>query len=134
MKRVAVCPICKAHLVPKLSSKPHRRCPRCKTLLQASEKSDRFANRLLAILIVTIFPTAAVVCQRVADSPIGALAGIPVGFIFLFILAFCLEPYITEYEQVKDTRVCFTCGYNLTGNTSGTCPECGMPVVRKART
>jgi hypothetical protein len=23
---------------------------------------------------------------------------------------------------------CQTCGYNLTGNTSGRCPECGQPV------
>jgi hypothetical protein len=27
---------------------------------------------------------------------------------------------------------CPTCGYNLTGNTSGVCPECGTPVVGKA--
>jgi hypothetical protein len=25
---------------------------------------------------------------------------------------------------------CTACGYNLTGNTSGICPECGTPVVR----
>jgi hypothetical protein len=27
---------------------------------------------------------------------------------------------------------CLTCGYNLTGNTSGVCPECGTPVAGKA--
>jgi hypothetical protein len=26
---------------------------------------------------------------------------------------------------------CTSCGYNLTGNTSGICPECGTPVPRK---
>ena len=26
---------------------------------------------------------------------------------------------------------CFKCGYNLTGNESGVCPECGMPVEPK---
>lgn len=25
--------------------------------------------------------------------------------------------------------VCTACGYNLTGNTSGVCPECGTPVA-----
>jgi hypothetical protein len=25
--------------------------------------------------------------------------------------------------------LCLTCGYNLTGNVSGRCPECGMPVT-----
>ena len=29
---------------------------------------------------------------------------------------------------------CKTCGYNLTGNTSGVCPECGTPVPPKAIT
>lgn len=27
---------------------------------------------------------------------------------------------------------CRKCGYNLTGNTSGVCPECGTPVPQKA--
>jgi hypothetical protein len=26
---------------------------------------------------------------------------------------------------------CSNCGYNLTGNTSGTCPECGTPVPKE---
>jgi uncharacterized paraquat-inducible protein A len=28
---------------------------------------------------------------------------------------------------------CCCCRYNLTGNTSGVCPECGTPVAEKAR-
>jgi hypothetical protein len=27
---------------------------------------------------------------------------------------------------------CLVCGYNLTGNTSGVCPECGTPVPKEA--
>jgi hypothetical protein len=27
---------------------------------------------------------------------------------------------------------CRRCGYNLTGNTSGTCPECGTPLPKRA--
>ena len=27
---------------------------------------------------------------------------------------------------------CSRCGYNLTGNTSGVCPECGTPIAEKA--
>ena len=26
---------------------------------------------------------------------------------------------------------CVACGYNLTGNTSGTCPECGIPIPER---
>jgi len=28
-------------------------------------------------------------------------------------------------------RVCRQCSYNLTGNVSGVCPECGTPIVRQ---
>jgi hypothetical protein len=28
----------------------------------------------------------------------------------------------------SDSSLCCTCGYDLTGNTSGTCPECGLPL------
>lgn len=29
---------------------------------------------------------------------------------------------------------CRYCGYNLTGNTSGRCPECGQPIRREGNT
>jgi hypothetical protein len=31
-------------------------------------------------------------------------------------------------------RMCPKCSYDLTGNTSGTCPECGTPVPTRAKT
>ena len=35
-------------------------------------------------------------------------------------------------RAVRRTRrgLCASCGYDLTGNVSGTCPECGTPVVQ----
>jgi hypothetical protein len=37
-------------------------------------------------------------------------------------------------QQVADHRrryaLCVQCGYSLTGNTSGVCPECGTPVAK----
>jgi hypothetical protein len=38
-----------------------------------------------------------------------------------------------DYENELHSGVCFQCGYNLSGNVSGICPECGMP-VQSART
>jgi hypothetical protein len=34
-------------------------------------------------------------------------------------------------RRAKD-GMCQTCGYNLTGNVSGVCPECGKPIALKA--
>ena len=32
--------------------------------------------------------------------------------------------------QKNDQPACNSCGYSLTGNTSGTCPECGSPIPK----
>lgn len=34
-------------------------------------------------------------------------------------------------RHTTNSSVCVICGYKLTGNTSGTCPECGTPVPQK---
>lgn len=33
-----------------------------------------------------------------------------------------------DVERAVNFELCKGCGYNLTGNTSGVCPECGRPV------
>lgn len=33
-----------------------------------------------------------------------------------------------EVDRALDPSLCRGCGYNLTGNVSGFCPECGIPV------
>ena len=40
-------------------------------------------------------------------------------------------PYFEQADRLQK-GLCIKCGYNLTGNTSGVCPECGTPVVKKA--
>ena len=34
---------------------------------------------------------------------------------------------VTRRRARRRAGCCLTCGYNLTGNTSGVCPECGTP-------
>ena len=43
-----------------------------------------------------------------------------------------LSKRIRQCRRNKQGR-CSTCGYNLTGNTSGVCPECGTPVRQTAK-
>ena len=48
------------------------------------------------------------------------LAGIRVGF-----MGACLD----EVEHIINPALCSQCGYNLTGNVSGVCPECGRAAL-----
>ncbi len=41
---------------------------------------------------------------------------------------------IRLFKRTDRHRLCPTCSYNLTGNTSGVCPECGNAVVGKTGT
>jgi hypothetical protein len=54
--------------------------------------------------------------------------------IWLFIIAFSVAPSIRVYRFVRELRQpkpneCVECGYDLTGNVSGKCPECGQPAI-----
>ena len=49
----------------------------------------------------------------------------PLWFVLLCLLAAWM--YARRRNQ-PEHPACHTCGYSLTGNTSGTCPECGSPV------
>jgi uncharacterized paraquat-inducible protein A len=57
---------------------------------------------------------------------------------YLVTLAIWLASYacpavanLVKYYRRRQRRgkgLCLACGYNLTGNTSGICPECGEPL------
>jgi len=55
--------------------------------------------------------------------------------VFLFLvyptIAIIRGPYRRCIRRMKG--LCIKCGYNLTGNTSGICPECGEKVVSAVR-
>lgn len=51
--------------------------------------------------------------------------------ILLFALLPALWLYRWRIHPIRLPGQCRRCGYDLTGNTSGTCPECGAPVVGK---
>lgn len=41
------------------------------------------------------------------------------------VLAFCVAPLMARIRPEPRSDECSRCGYNLTGNVSGRCPECG---------
>lgn len=52
-------------------------------------------------------------------------------------VAFALLPSVWIVARIKrrwatDGTHCTTCGYDLTGNTTGVCPECGKSIKRQS--
>ena len=82
---------------------------------------------------------------RLEDPPTGDFyveyryVVIPQRFLFPFalLLAVCsIRIFYLRRRHLQCQRdlrgECLVCGYSLTGNTSGVCPECGTPVADKA--
>lgn len=58
----------------------------------------------------------------------GWTIGVPLWFVILFLLTYPFIAFIRgpvrRYRR-RQRGLCVRCGYNLTGNVSGICPECG---------
>lgn len=50
-----------------------------------------------------------------------------IGSPLLAIALMVVGHYKTKRDSIPPGH-CLTCGYNLTGNISGRCPECGTPI------
>jgi hypothetical protein len=58
------------------------------------------------------------------ENPPFSLAG--PALLFAILPGFWLA--LRSFRPPPNTTTCRRCGYNLTGNTSGTCPECGTSI------
>ena len=58
--------------------------------------------------------------------------GIPYWLLVIFFSAYPIVAFIRRPARLRRLRrergLCQDCGYNLTGNVSGVCPECGEKV------
>lgn len=70
-------------------------------------------------------------------SPVSTAVAMSFGTVFYAIVFMCTTGSISQSHQpvlhnhsAKHPE-CNTCGYDLTGNTSGVCPECGTPFKKK---
>lgn len=77
-----------------------------------------------------IGPTQYAPAQPVKWALPCALLGFPLNTLFWSMAVFLLlrwsdQHKIARAEQRREQGLCSACGYNLTGNVSGACPECG---------
>lgn len=64
----------------------------------------------------------------------GLLGGVVFGMVVVASGVLALVVAVVSYRVARRSRrvvdgFCFECGYDLTGNTSGRCPECGRPTT-----
>jgi hypothetical protein len=67
-------------------------------------------------------------CALSANSATHAIPLLP---LIALLSAWGLYPFIPSYRRWRSRNQwdkCRECGYNLTGNVSGICPECGTPL------
>lgn len=86
-----------------------------------SKQLSKTATRLLRYHV----PIMVVPCTLLGLIP-GGISGLP-----LFLGASWAVTFVWLAEKMPDldcTGFCCRCQYNLTGNVSGVCPECGTPV------
>ena len=53
----------------------------------------------------------------------------PLGLIWLLAILLWGSMMICFRQRRTPPGFCVQCGYNLTGNVSGVCPECGSPII-----
>lgn len=51
---------------------------------------------------------------------------------FLIFIECSIWYYRRSTQKVENPFHCQKCGYNLTGNRSGSCPECGEPIINES--
>lgn len=60
---------------------------------------------------------------------LGALTYGPIGAFAGFLIGALVERYPRRRRPRRGSPRCAQCGYNLTGNVSGRCPECGTSIL-----
>ncbi|MHC5112286.1 MAG: hypothetical protein ACYTHJ_20710 [Planctomycetota bacterium] len=82
------------------------------------------SGSILAFIIVPVFVVRAFVNEEVAM--------VVMGFAIFFVVAYVLNRARFEVQTrlrmklyASGVPLCIACAYDLTGNTSGVCPECG---------
>lgn len=65
-------------------------------------------------------------------NPLLMFIPLMLGYTLMLVPACAVHAMVALKRQTKSVGYCDVCDYNLTGNVSGRCPECGTPVKRES--
>ncbi len=57
------------------------------------------------------------------------LAIVAIGLMFLYLRIRPFRRFLRHQLHARGVPICLHCGYNLTGNVTAVCPECGTPAA-----
>lgn len=123
------------------------------SLIIRQERYSTAASLVTAILVFPVVPVLTGLVTRevviiINDSFSYGNIGLPGWFLDMIVLiAFVAPPILVAYMASRtvytnmhwrfvesDGRYCENCEYDLTGNVSGRCPECGSPIENQSHT
>lgn len=98
------------------------------------DNARRAAIRERPLAFVLLIVTAILVCCVAAfvfhfRFSVATLFCFPVFAVWPVTSRATMRRYFWHTLATRGKPICTNCGYNLTGNTSGTCPECGASVT-----
>ncbi len=107
---------------------------RQRMLYEALNGSRTYAAALLSVIVATgLFVMWDKLIESVPSNwalfPLSGLCLIGFGFAIWFTRRDIRRRLRAQLSK-KGAPICIPCGYNLTGNESGTCPECGTEICR----
>jgi endogenous inhibitor of DNA gyrase (YacG/DUF329 family) len=89
-------------------------------------------GRPARVICVALFYAGWAVWDWVHHLPpdwIGSICGVAI-VVLIFELPDLRSSYRRrKHQKLLETQPCPTCGYSLTGNSSGVCPECGKRFI-----
>ena len=105
---------------------------------------ERAARRYALTCYATVVPgtvlTVVAVALVVADAPIllqklcmvmACITGVPAFLITLLGPFIAFDVFAAARAEQAQSNCCHHCGYNLTGNVTGICSECGSPLPKQ---
>jgi hypothetical protein len=82
--------------------------------------------------VLTVYDETIIVPKKSGSIFPGSVIELPLWLPFVVVAIPTVFLFWRDRRRLYPPGHCQTCGYNLTGNVSGVCPECGEPCKRQS--